>query len=65
MKPQVVEKESAILNWPKELPIASNANHSDICKFPAPEDSRYKAASLAIREAVGDLASGTDVRECC
>ncbi|KAK1484968.1 ankyrin repeat protein [Colletotrichum abscissum] len=57
----VVEKESAILNWPKELPIASNANHSDICKFLSPEDSRYKAASLAIREVVGDLASGIDV----
>ncbi|KAK1728235.1 uncharacterized protein BDZ83DRAFT_570920, partial [Colletotrichum acutatum] len=58
---QVVEKESAMLNWPKELPIASNANHFDICKFPSPEDSRYKAASLAIREALGDLASGTDI----
>ncbi|KAL0767417.1 hypothetical protein CaCOL14_010267 [Colletotrichum acutatum] len=57
----VVEKESAMLNWPKELPIASNANHFDICKFPSPEDSRYKAASLAIREALGDLASGTDI----
>ncbi|EXF85060.1 ankyrin repeat protein [Colletotrichum fioriniae PJ7] len=59
---KVVEKESAILNWPKELPIASNANHSAICKFPSPEDSRYKAASLAIREAVGALGSRTDVR---
>ncbi|KAL2873804.1 hypothetical protein SGCOL_011033 [Colletotrichum sp. CLE4] len=57
----VVEKESATLNWPKELPISSNANHSNICKFPSPEDSRYKAASLAIREAVGELPSGTDV----
>ncbi|KAK1509212.1 ankyrin repeat protein [Colletotrichum costaricense] len=59
---KVVEKESAILNWPKELHIASNANHSAICKFPSPEDSRYKAASLAIREAVGTLGSRSDVR---
>ncbi|KAK1707429.1 hypothetical protein BDP67DRAFT_569049 [Colletotrichum lupini] len=62
---KVVEKESAILNWPKELPIASNANHSDICKFLSPEDSRYKVASLAIREVVGDLASGIDVPMAC
>ncbi|KAK1637464.1 hypothetical protein BDP81DRAFT_317718 [Colletotrichum phormii] len=58
---QVVEKESAKLNWPKELSISSNANHSDICKFPSPEDSRYKLASQAIREEAGELASGTDV----
>ncbi|KXH67436.1 ankyrin repeat protein [Colletotrichum salicis] len=62
---KVVEKESATLNWPKELRIASNANHSDICKFPSPEDSRYKLASQAIREAAGDLASGTDVPMAC
>ncbi|KAG7059460.1 ankyrin repeat protein, partial [Colletotrichum scovillei] len=59
---KVVEKESATLNWPKELPIASNANHSAICKFPSSEDSRYKAASLAIREAVGRSGSRSDVR---
>ncbi|KAK1487859.1 ankyrin repeat protein [Colletotrichum cuscutae] len=59
---KVVEKESATLNWPKELPIASNANHSAICKFPSPEDSRYQATSLAIREAVAKLGSRSDVQ---
>ncbi|KAI3550592.1 ankyrin repeat protein [Colletotrichum filicis] len=58
---KVVEKESAILNWPKELSIASNANHSDICKFPSPEDPRYKAASLAVHEAVGQTTLGTNL----
>lgn len=54
----MVEEESARLDLPNELAIASTSNHSNICKFPSANDQRYKNAIDAIL-AVMD----TDARE--
>ncbi|KAL5089104.1 hypothetical protein Trisim1_005960 [Trichoderma cf. simile WF8] len=55
---RVVEEESARLDLPNNLAIASTSNHSNICKFPSANDQRYKNAIDAIL-AVMD----TDARE--
>lgn len=47
-----MEKDSACLNWPNELAIASSAHHSNICKFPDPSSQRYQAAVFAIQELI-------------
>ncbi|KAL6796306.1 hypothetical protein GGI42DRAFT_345133 [Trichoderma sp. SZMC 28013] len=45
---RVVEEESARLDLPNELAIASTSNHATICKFPSAKDQRYKNAIDAI-----------------
>ena len=49
---QVVERDSSILGWSSEIAIAASANHSSICKFPQPDDSRYQTACFSIVEMI-------------
>lgn len=40
-KLMVVEKASAILGYPDEIPIPLNADHHNVCKFDNPQDPNY------------------------
>ncbi|KAJ6788410.1 hypothetical protein PWT90_04691 [Aphanocladium album] len=55
---RVVDKDSAILGWGNELDIASPANHSEICKFDSPDESRYRIVISIISDMVASLSSG-------
>lgn len=46
----VVEKQSAILDWPNETTIRLNGNHSTICKFSFLDDQRYRTVWSNLRE---------------
>ena len=49
---QVVDRDSSILGWSSEIDIAASANHSNICKFPRADDSRYRTACYSIGEMI-------------
>ena len=59
---QVLEKDSSILGYPKEVSKALNADHHDICKYSDPEDPNYISVRNALRALVGRFHSkGADV----
>lgn len=37
----IVEKDSAVLGYPDEVPMAMKADHHTICKYPSREDVNY------------------------
>lgn len=41
VKLMVLEKESSILGYPKEISRALNADHHTVCKYSSPEDPNY------------------------
>ncbi|KAL5348092.1 hypothetical protein ACLOAV_006572 [Pseudogymnoascus australis] len=40
-KMMIVEKDSAVLGYPDEVPMAMKADHHTICKYPSREDVNY------------------------
>ena len=59
---QVLEKDSSILGYPKEISKALNADHHDVCKYSDPEDPNYISVRNALRSLVGRLRpKGADV----
>lgn len=57
----VVDKDSARLALPNEIPVAVSANHRDICKFSDADSPKYrpiwKAIQILCVESTGDQAS--------
>lgn len=53
MKLLVLEKDSSILGFPKEVSKSLNANHHEVCKFSSPQDSNY----VSVRNALSHLLS--------
>ena len=51
-KLQVLEKDSSILEYPKEISKALNADHHNVCKYFGPEDSNYVSVRNALRSLV-------------
>lgn len=49
MKLMVVEKDSSILGYPKEVSRPLNANHHDVCKYSGPDDSNYVSVRNALK----------------
>jgi WD40 repeat protein len=52
-KMMVLEKDSAILGYPKEISRALNADHHDVCKYSTPQDSNYVSVRNALKTLVG------------
>lgn len=52
-KIMVLEKDSSILGYPKEVSRALNADHHDVCKYTSPEDSNYISVRNALKTLVG------------
>lgn len=52
LKLMVLEKDSSILGYPKEVSKALNANHHDVCKFSSPDDSNYVSVRNALKTLV-------------
>lgn len=48
----VLEKDSAILGYSKEISRPLNADHHGVCKYSSPEDANY----ISVRNALGTLA---------
>jgi WD40 repeat protein len=62
-KIMVLEKDSSILGYPKEVSRALNADHHDVCKYASPEDSNYISVRNALKTLVGRFRSkGMDFR---
>lgn len=53
-KTMVLEKDSAILGYPKEISRPLHADHHGVCKFSGPEDPNY----ISVRNAIGTLLEG-------
>ena len=51
-KMMVVEKDSAVLGYPKEISRPLYADHHGVCKYSSPEDANY----VSVRNALGNLA---------
>ena len=54
---QVLEKDSSILGYPKEISRALNADHHDVCKYSDPEDPNYVSVRNALKSLVGRFRS--------
>ena len=51
----IVEKDSAVLGYPKEQSQSVNANHRDICKFEKQTDSSYILIRNVLASITADL----------
>ena len=51
-KMMVLEKDSAVLGYPKEISRPLYADHHGVCKYSSPEDANY----VSVRNALGNLA---------
>lgn len=52
MKLMVLEKESSILGYPKEISRALNADHHTVCKYSSPEDPNYVSVCNLLKSLV-------------
>jgi WD40 repeat protein/pimeloyl-ACP methyl ester carboxylesterase len=52
-KMMVLEKDSSILGYPKEVSKALDADHHDVCKFSDPQDPNYVSVRNALQTLVG------------
>ena len=52
MKLMVLEKESSILGYPKEVSRALNADHHTVCKYSSPEDPNYVSVCNILKSLV-------------
>ena len=52
MKLMVLEKESSILGYPKEISRALNADHHTVCKYSSPEDPNYVSVCNILKSLV-------------
>ena len=52
-KMMVLEKDSSVLGYPKEISKALDANHHDVCKFSDPQDPNYVSVRNALQTLVG------------
>lgn len=57
MKLMVLEKESSILGYAKEVSRALNADHHTVCKYSSPEDSNYVSVCNVLKSLVERLRS--------
>ncbi|KAI0547520.1 hypothetical protein F4679DRAFT_574719 [Xylaria curta] len=48
----VLEKNTAVLGYPRETPQPLSANHHDVCKFKSREDANYLSVLGALRSVV-------------
>ncbi|KAI1741935.1 hypothetical protein F4680DRAFT_446481 [Xylaria scruposa] len=48
----VLEKDTAVLGYPRETPQPLSANHHDVCKFQSREDANYLSVLGALRSVV-------------
>ena len=51
----VLDKDSSILGYTKEVSRPLNADHHGVCKYPGPEDSNYISVRNALSSLVKDL----------
>jgi hypothetical protein len=51
---QVVERSSAILGLPNEIPLPIDADHREICRFSNPKDPRYMSIIFAVVDLIKD-----------
>jgi WD40 repeat protein len=52
----IVEKDSAILGYPKEISVPLDADHRNVCKFSSTESGNYMSVRNALRSLVGKFA---------
>lgn len=52
IKMMVLEKESSILGYPKEISRALNADHHTVCKYSSPEDPNYVSVCNLLKSLV-------------
>lgn len=52
MKLMVLEKESSILGYPKEISRALNADHHTVCKYSSPQDPNYVSVCNVLKSLV-------------
>ena len=59
----VLEKDSSILGYPKEVSRALDADHHDVCKYSSPSDSNYVIVRNALQTLVKRFRSkGMDIK---
>ncbi|KAK8046092.1 hypothetical protein PG996_014156 [Apiospora saccharicola] len=52
MSAMILEKDSAVLGYPGEMPQPLTANHHEVCKFKGTDDPNYAAVVGALRSAI-------------
>ena len=57
----VLEKESAVLGYPREISRPLYADHHGVCKFSSPEDANYVSVRNALGSLVEEIACQVDV----
>jgi WD40 repeat protein len=65
----VLDKPTAVMGYPNEMPTPLNANHHDVCKFTSKRDPNYTSVIGALRSVadsvlspIGDAVSKDDLR---
>ena len=54
-KMMVLQKDSAILGYPKEISRPLHADHHGVCKYSSPEDANYVSVRNALRTLVEEI----------
>ncbi|KAK0106839.1 hypothetical protein ONS95_003562 [Cadophora gregata] len=58
LKSLVVERSSALMGLPNEIPIALNANHRSMCRFASADDAAFTAVWKPIRDMIKAIREG-------
>ena len=59
MSAMILEKDSAVLGYPGEMPQPLIANHHEVCKFKGTDDPNYAAVVGALRSAISTAIAQT------